>query len=315
MKKLVLLLLSFILIFSFTACTDYTPDIPENDGKPVVVTTVFSVYDWTRNITGDKCNVIYLDRSGADMHSFEPVASDIALISKADVFIHIGGVSDKWVASAIESANNDSLKVLSLMTVTGVLEEETVEGMQTHDHEDKNTDEFDEHIWLSLRKAQTSVDAICKVLCESDSVNAETYKANADAYNSKLNALDGKFVSLMSGATRNTILVADRFPFRYLTEDYGIEYFAAFPGCSAESEASFETMTFLIEKTKELSLPCILIIENSDGKLADTITRETGAKVLTLGSCQSVTQAEAENGLTYLSVMENNLTTLMEALS
>ncbi|MBQ7961684.1 MAG: zinc ABC transporter substrate-binding protein [Clostridia bacterium] len=314
MKKVIILFLSFILILSFTACTDNTADIAEDDGKLTVVTTVFPVYDWTRNVTGDMCNVIYLDKSGADMHSFEPTASDIVLLAEADVFIHIGGVSDKWVDSAINSAENDSLKVLSLMTVTGVLEEETVEGMQIHDHGEADTDEYDEHIWLSLKKAQTAVNAICDTLCKADSENAETYKSNAAAYTDKLSELDGKYASLMSEAKRNTILVADRFPFRYLTEDYGIEYFAAFPGCSAESEASFETMTFLIEKTKELSLPCILVIEKSDGKLADTISRETGVKVLTLGSCQSVTQADADKGLTYLSVMENNLTTLTEAL-
>ena len=314
MKKLISLFLSFIIIFSFAACADNVTDIPEDDGKLTVVTTVFPVYDWTRNVTGDICNVIYLDKSGADMHSFEPTASDIVLLAEADVFIHIGGVSDKWVDSAVESAKNDSLEVLSLMTVTGVLEEETVEGMQTHDHGEKDTDEYDEHIWLSLKKAQTAVNAICYTLCKADSENAETYRSNAAAYTDKLSELDGRYTSLMSSAKRNTILVADRFPFRYLTEDYGIEYFAAFPGCSAESEASFETMTFLIEKTKELSLPCILVIEKSDGKLADTISRETGVKVLTLGSCQSVTQADADKGLTYLSVMENNLKTLTEAL-
>lgn len=314
MKKLISLFLSFIIVFSFAACADNVTDIPEDDGKLTVVTTVFPVYDWTRNVTGDMCNVIYLDKSGADMHSFEPTASDIVLLAEADVFIHIGGVSDKWVDSAVESAKNDSLEVLSLMTVTGVLEEETVEGMQTHDHGEKDTDEYDEHIWLSLKKAQTAVNAICDTLCKADSENAETYRSNAAAYTDKLSELDGRYTSLMSLAKRNTILVADRFPFRYLTEDYGIEYFAAFPGCSAESEASFETMTFLIEKTKELSLPCILVIEKSDGKLADTISRETGVKVLTLGSCQSVTQADADKGLTYLSVMENNLTTLTEAL-
>ena len=314
MKKLISLFLSFIIIFSFAACADNVTDIPEDDGKLTVVTTVFPVYDWTRNVTGGICNVIYLDKSGADMHSFEPTASDIVLLAEADVFIHIGGVSDKWVDSAVESAKNDSLEVLSLMTVTGVLEEETVEGMQIHDHSEMNTDEYDEHIWLSLKKAQTAVNAICETLCKADSENAETYRSNAAAYTDKLSELDGRYTSLMSSAKRNTILVADRFPFRYLTEDYGIEYFAAFPGCSAESEASFETMTFLIEKTKELSLPCILVIEKSDGKLADTISRETGVKVLTLGSCQSVTQADADKGLTYLSVMENNLTTLTEAL-
>lgn len=315
MKKIFLTVLSLILVlYSFSSCNGDVQNIPEDDGRPVIVTSVFSVYDWTQNVTGDKCNVIYLDKSGADMHSFEPTASDIALLAKADVFIHIGGVSDKWVDSAINSAKNDSLSVLSLMTVTSVLEEETIEGMQTHDHGEKDTDEYDEHIWLSLKKAQTSVDAICDTLCKADSSNAETYRTNAAAYIKKLSELDHRYESLMSGAKRNTILVADRFPFRYMTEDYGVEYFAAFPGCSAESEASFETITFLIEKTKELSLPCILIIEKSDGKLADTISRETGAEIRTLISCQSVTQADIDEGFTYLSAMEKNLTTLTEAL-
>ncbi len=313
MKKLSALFLSLILILAvFSSCGNTAEEITD-DGRLTVVTTIFPVYDWTRNITADRCNVIYLDKNGTDMHSFEPTASVIATIAEADVFIHIGGVSDEWVAPAVESAGNKNLVTLSVMSDIELLEEETVDGMQTHEHE-TDTSEADEHIWLSLRKAISAVNSICSTLCTADSENAQFYKANADAYTKKLSELDNKFESLMSTAERNTILVADRFPFRYLTEDYGIEYFAAFPGCSAESEASFETITFLIDKTKELALPCILVIENSDTKLADAISGETGAKVLTLNSCQSVKQENINDGLTYLSAMENNLSTLTEAL-
>lgn len=313
MKKSLVILLSLLLVISlFSSCANTSDEITD-DGRPTVVTTTFPVYDWTRNIAGDRCNVIYLDKSGADMHSFEPTASVIATIAEADVFIHIGGVSDEWVDSALKAAGNEDLIKLSLMSAITVLEEETVDGMQIH-HDESEDEEADEHIWLSLKKASESTYAICSTLCKADSDNADFYKANTEAYTKKLSALDSSFASLMSSAKRNTILVADRFPFRYLAEDYGIEYFAAFPGCSAESEASFETITFLINKTKELSLPCILVTESSDGSLADTINGETGAKILTLNSCQSVKQADIDNGLTYLSAMESNLSTLTEAL-
>lgn len=317
MKKSFSLFLIFILIITVcTSCSVTKKPGMTDDGRLTVITTVFPVCDWTRNITGDKCNVIYLDESGTDMHSFEPTASDIAAIAQADVFIHIGGVSDEWVSGAVEAANNPDIVTLSLISVTDVLEEETTPGMQTHEH-DHETDitEYDEHIWLSLKNAQTAVSAICDTLCTADEANSQTYKANAASYNEKLSELDKKFEAAVASAKRNTILVADRFPFRYMTEDYGIGYYAAFPGCSAESEASFETMTFLIEKTKELSLPCILVIENSDGKLAETIKNETGTKVLTLNSCQSVKQEDIDNGLTYISAMESNLSTVTEALN
>ena len=312
MKKIFIFILSLILVATvFSSCK--APETTPDNGKITVVTTIFPVYDWTKNVAGENCNVIYLDESGTDMHSFEPTAKVILTLADADVFIHIGGVSDEWVSSAIESAKNPDIITLSLINITGMLEEEIAPGME-HDH-DHDVTKYDEHIWLSLRKAQSAVSAIAETLGNADSTNKDQYKANAESYNAKLNELDDRFANCVNNAKRATLLFADRFPFRYFTEDYGIEYFAAFPGCSAESEASFDTMTFLIEKTKELSLPCIITIENSDSKIAGTISDETGTKILSLNSCQSVTKNDIDSGISYISAMENNLQIITEALN
>ncbi len=315
MKKILIFIMTVVLVATvFTACTPSDNTAETENGKTTVVTTVFPVYDWTKNVAGDRCNVIYLDESGTDMHSYEPTASDILTLSQADVFIYVGGISDEWVENAVASASNASLITLPLMSVTGVLEEETVPGMQTHDH-GHDTTEYDEHIWLSLKKAQTAVNAIGTALSEADKENADFYRANADTYIGKLKDLDNRYEKSVSSAKRKTLLFADRFPFRYLTEDYGITYFAAFPGCSAETEASFETLAKLIDKTRELSLPCIITIENSTVDIADVINIQTGAKIVSLNSCQSVTAEDIEDGLTYLAAMEENLLTISEALN
>lgn len=306
----------------FSSCTE-TPTgnesaTGENDSKNglTIVTTIFPIYDWVRNITGSSENVIYFDENGIDLHSFEPTAKNIITLSEADVFICIGGTSDEWVDNAVKSAANQDLKVIKLMEITGVLEEETVEGMETpHEHEETDLAEYDEHIWLSLRKAQKAVDSIADALCEIDDANAQLYRTNAKNYIARLDALDAEFDSAVSSASGNTLLFADRFPFRYFVEDYGIEYYAAFPGCSAESEASFETIAFLIEKTKELKLQDIIVLEGSDRKIASTVSSETGARIVMLNSCQSVTKEQAADGTTYISVMESNLTVITEALS
>lgn len=322
MKKLFICLVSVILVLTcFSSCTN-TPDTNVNstdisssgDGL-TIVTTIFPIYDWVKNITGTDSNLLYLDENGIDLHSFEPTANDIITLSKADIFICIGGVSDEWVDNAVRSSGNRDLTVLKLMEVTGVLEEETVEGMETdHEHEDTDITEYDEHVWLSLKKAQTAVENITDVLCDLDSDNAESYRSNARKYISQLIKLDAEFDFAITSATGNTLLFADRFPFRYLIEDYQLEYYAAFPGCSAESEASFETMTFLIEKTKELQLEHIIVLEGSDGKIASTVSAETGAKILTINSCQSVTKNDVTNGATYISIMKSNLSIIKEAL-
>lgn len=317
LKKFFICILALCFIsVSFTSCTDSALQNEKNDGSLSIVTTIFPIYDWVKNIAGEASEVIYLDGSGIDMHSFEPTAKDIITLSDADIFICIGGESDEWVDGAVSSSENNDLVVIKLMDITGGLKEEIVEGMQEDEHtHEADVSELDEHIWLSLKNAQTCVSAIAENLGELDAENKELYLSNADNYNSKLADLDKRYSQAVASAEKNTLIFADRFPFRYLTQDYSIEYFAAFSGCSAESEASFETITFLIEKTNELGIEYLIILENSDGKLADTIADETEAKILTLNSCQSVTSTEIENGKTYLSVMEENLSVLTEALS
>lgn len=316
MKKICVSIISILLVLTFfSSCNQDAVSIIDN-GKLTVVTTAFPIYDWTSNVAGDSCNVIYLDESGTDMHSFEPTANDILTISQADVFVHIGGVSDEWVRNAVDSAANDKLITVSLMDYSDLRFTEAVEGME-HNHGDHEHDisEYDEHIWLSLKNAQKCVTAICDAMCTADSGNTAVYRKNAQDYISKLSQLDSAYQKCVNEAERKTLLFADRFPFIYLTKDYGIEYYAAFPGCSAESEASFETLAFLIEKTNELSLPCILTVENSDSDIAGTVSGETGAEIRTLNSCQSVTKADIEAGLTYISAMENNLKVITEALN
>lgn len=315
MKKFFICLLSVILVLTcFSSCTK-APESTDSDDGLTIVTTIFPIYDWVRNITGSDADIIYLDENGIDLHSFEPTANDIITLSKADLFICIGGTSDEWVDNAVSSSSNEALEVIRLIDITGAVFEETVEGMQEDDNHGHDVSEYDEHVWLSLKNAQTSVSAIAEKLGELDSENKALYLSNAENYNKQLSALDEKFASAIASAEKNTLLFADRFPFRYFIEDYALEYYAAFPGCSAESEASFDTMTFLIEKTKELQLEHIIVLEGSDGKIASTVSAETGAQILTLNSCQSVTKENVADGATYISIMESNLTVITEALS
>ena len=305
-----------------------------------VVTTIFPEYDWVREILGDKADnaeVTMLLDNGADLHSYQPTADDIIKISECDLFIYVGGESDDWVDDALKNAANKNMKVINLLEALGerVKTEEVVEGMQEeehdHDHDHEDADEhddakehdheeeaeYDEHVWLSLKNAQTLCSAISGVLQQIDPDNKDTYAANASAYIKKLSALDAEYQAAVNAAARKTVLFGDRFPFRYLAEDYGLRYYAAFAGCSAESEASFETVSFLAGKVDELNLPCVLTIEGVQHKIAETIVRNTAAKnqkVLTMDSMQSTTSKDAANGATYLSVMEQNLSVLKEAL-
>ncbi|MCR4793539.1 MAG: metal ABC transporter substrate-binding protein [Lachnospiraceae bacterium] len=325
-----------------------------DDGKLDIVVTIFPVYDWVMNVVGDaeNVNVTLLIDDGTDMHSYKPSADDLITIAASDVFIYVGGESDTWADDAVRQAVRDVNKdivVMNLMKIMGdmVKEEEVVEGMQEedeHDHhhdddEDEDEDEhhhdddededehhhdedeeieYDEHIWLSLRNAAFVVEQISRVLQQKDSANAPVYSANAVSYLETLQALDDSYSEAVSEASGNTILVGDRFPFRYLTDDYRIGYYAAFVGCSAESEASFETVTFLAGKVDELNLKSVLTIDGSDGRIAETIIQNTEShdqQILTLDSMQSVTAEEIGSGVTYLSVMESNLEVLKEALS
>lgn len=227
-----------------------------------------------------------------------------------------------WVDDVLATAQNPSLKTVNLLASVEAKEEETVEGMQeeAHDHDEHDHDEieYDEHVWLSLRNAETLTQTIANTLCELDFANAPAYQENAASYIAQLKELDNQYKDAVNNGQHMTILFADRFPFRYLADDYGLTYFAAFAGCSAETEASFETIAFLARKVDELQLPVVLTIEGANHAIAETVVSSTQAKnqaILTMNSMQSVTAKDAENGESYLGIMAENLNVLKEALN
>ena len=283
---------------------------------------------------GDKVKnveVTMLLDNGVDLHSYQPTINDIAKISDCDMFIYVGGESDGWVNDALKNAKNNKMKVINLLEVLGdsVKTEELIEGMQEeeHDHHHDNEEiteekheheeEKDEHVWLSLKNAKILCKVIADNLSEIDPENKDIYSANVSVYIEKLSSLDEEYKKMVNGSNRKIVLFGDRFPFRYLVDDYGLDYYAAFVGCSAETEASFETVAFLSKKTDELKLPCVLTIEGANHKIAETVVANTyskNQKVLTMDSMQSTTSSDVKNGITYISVMEKNLDILREAL-
>ena len=327
MKKITALLLALFMLVGVLAGCGKQNDTNQTD-KLSIVTTIFPEYDWVREILGDKADnaeITMLLDNGVDLHSYQPTADDIVKISDCDLFIYVGGESDEWVEDALRNAANRNMKVINLLEVLGdsVKTEEIVEGMQEeeHEHEDaeehEHEEEVDEHVWLSLKNAKMLVRVISKALQELDPNNKDIYAANADAYVKKLSALDAEYQTAADAASNKTILFGDRFPFRYLVDDYGLRYYAAFVGCSTETEAGFETISFLAKRVDELKLPCVLTIEGAQHKIAETIVRNTTAKnqrVLTMDSMQSTTSKDVKNGTTYLSVMEKNLSVLKEVL-
>ena len=314
MKKIISIFICAVLCMA-VMCSCRNNSGTNHEGLKIVC-TAFPQYDYVKNILGTSDGVTLLLDDGADLHSYEPTATDIIEIASADLFIYIGGISDSWVEKTLKSANSENLKAVALMDMVQTYDVDYVAGMEKeHDHNHESEHEKDEHIWLSLRNSAEITRILCDMICEIDSANSEKYKANAKKYIDSLNELDGEYKAVIESSKRNVLLFADRFPFRYLTEDYSLEYHAAFSGCSSESEASFQTMAFLIDKTKELSLPAVIITEGSDGSIAEMICTETGAKTLALNSCQSVSSADIENGTSYIGIMKNNLEILREALN
>ena len=298
-----------------------------NDDKIQVVATVFPAYDWAKEVTkgNDNVEVSMLIDSGVDLHSFQPSADDIIKISTCDVFIYVGGESDTWVEDVLTEASNKDMVVINMLDAIGdnAREEELVEGMQGEEEEEEEEEgeeegpEYDEHVWLSVKNAKILTQEISDKMCEADPASKDLYTKNAADYVNALDELDAKYEAAVAAGSQKTLLFGDRFPFRYMVEDYGLDYYAAFIGCSAESEASFETIAFLASKTDELRLKVILQIESSDGKIAKTVKDSTQSKdqeILTMDSMQSVTSDDVANGETYLSVMEKNLEVLQRAL-
>ena len=323
MKKILKTLIVPVLFLAGCAKTE-TPAAAPQEKPLAIVATTFPLYDWTRTLLGDQTentDLTLLLNKGADLHNYQPTADDIMKISDCDVFIYVGGESDEWVEDVLKSALNPDMTVISLLEVLGdsAYAEEEVEGTQAeahdHGHEEEEA-EYDEHVWLSLRNAEAFCAAIADVLKEKDPDHAEEYENNLAVYTEELKALDEAYAETVSSAVRRVLLFGDRFPFRYLAEDYGLVYYAAFAGCSAETEASFETVRFLAEKVSELELDHVMVIESGDGKIARTIIENSGraADVLTLDSMQSVTGEQAA-GKTYLGIMKENLEVLKTALN
>ena len=314
MKRVMSLVLALVMLFSLAACSGAA-----RRARVQIVTTSFPLYDWTRNIVGDTegVEITWLMDSGVDPHSFQPTTKDLVFVSDCDVFVYVGGESEAWADDAVVSMKNENALVVKLLDglQEAALAEEDVPGAEP-EHEEEEEGALDEHIWMSLRAAQLCVTMICDALCAVDSENAETYTENAEHYCDALHELDHDYASAISESKLDTILVADRFPFRYLAEDYDLDYFAAFAGCSAETEASFQTVLGLSQKADELGLPVILVTENSTGDIAEAVSEgsQNEPPVRTLDSLQSVTSEIAADGVTYLSIMEQNLEVLKEAL-
>lgn len=333
---------------SSTASTKSEAKTDDANKKFSVVCTIFPEYDWIRQLVGDKKDnyeITYLLDKGVDLHSYQPTAEDIAKIANCDLFVYVGGESDGWVNDALKESKNDKMQVVNLLETLGknVKPEEVVEGMQEedehdhdhddkdHDHDDKDHDhedadhdhdheeetEYDEHVWLSLRNATVLVNTLAEKLQTIDPENKDYYATTAADYTAKLGDLDSRYLATIKKAKVKTVLFGDRFPFRYLVDDYGLKYYAAFVGCSAETEASFETVAFLAKKTDDLKLKSVLVIENSDQKIAKKIvetTKDKSQNIVVLNSMQSITNEDIANGATYLSIMESNLKALASAL-
>ncbi len=296
----------------------------KDDGRLTIVVTVFPVYDWVRNLLGDRAGeveLVLLEDSGADMHNFQPTIEDIYKISTCDLFVYIGGESDKWVTDTLRAAENKNMVAVGLLAELGTAarEEEEPDGPGSeHDHEHEEVTEYDEHVWLSVKNAKLLCPVLAEKLAQVDAEHAETYRANCAAYAKQLDELDAAFEQAVSEAPGRTVLFADRYPFLYLIKDYGLTAYAAFSGCSAETEASFDMISFLVGKLDGLGLKHILVLEGSTYRIANTIISESAAKdadILEMDSMQSVTPKQISAGTNYLAIMQKNLEVLKQALS
>ena len=339
-------------LFSLVACNSVSENKKQESHKLSIITTIYPEYAWTKEILGtrtDSVNLTLLIKNGIDLHSYKPTAHDVAKIASADMVIYVGGESDEWIKDALTASPKKGRVEINLMEALGdrVKAEEIVEGMQAeeehhhehaeaheadehehhaekhehHDHEHEHHDEHenDEHVWLSLKNAEILVKKIAEELSKIDVTHASAYKQNAEAYIAQIQSLDAEYRTAVESAARKTVLFGDRFPFRYLVDDYGIKYYAAFVGCSAESEASFETIAFLAGKMDSEALPSIFIIENGNDKIAKAVLaaskKSQDAQILTINSMQSITEKQINDGINYISLMRANLENLKKALN
>lgn len=344
MKKLVRTGVTGVLLVALllSGCGRYT-DVderltPDDTEKLNVVTTLFPYYDFVRQVAGDKVELTMVIPAGMDSHSFEPTPADMLMIQNADVLVTNGGHMEQWLTKVLEAIDTSRMTVVSMMDYVDIVEEKYVEGMEDADHQEHDHDhpdsekedhdhhgheeddgkqikiEYDEHIWTSPVKAMQIVNIISETLIQADPEQANLYQANTDAYLSKLTGLHEQFLDVVKNEKRNMIIVADKFPFRYLADEYGLNYRAAFSGCSTDTEPSAQTIAYLADKIKEDRIPVVYYLELSSQRVSGIIAEETGVKPLLLHSCHNVTRSQFDDGITYLELMENNVENLRKGL-
>ena len=321
MKQIYIIILCIFFCVSIVIGCTKNKNTEDTEGKITVTAAIFPPYDFVREIAGDKVHLSMLLPPGAESHSFEPTPKDILTIQKSDIFVYIGGESDEWFRKILGSIDTRAITILPLIDAVEAVEEEIIEGMEAEEEKDsglvldgEDEPEYDEHIWTSPKNAKIIVRTITDALCERDAANAGFYRKNADSYTAKLDELDGAFRDMADNAKRKTMVFGDRFPFRYFADAYDLDYFAAFPGCSTETEPSAATVAFLIDKVKAENIPVVFYIEFSNEKMADTICEASGAKKLLLHSAHNVSKKDFDNGLSYIEIMYSNLKHLQEAL-
>lgn len=310
MKRFISALLILILTTSvvFTGCNDN--DSFTDSNKLKIVTSIFPYYDFAKNIAGDKAEIKLLLSPGSEPHDYEPTPSDIVAIEKCDIFIYNGGESDKWVDSVLETLENTDVTVLKMIDYVPLIESDS------HHHDEAHSDDcdFDEHIWTSIRNSQVLCEKIKSAMMKQDTTNAEFYKSNAENYISQLQSLDNDMIEIAENKKRDTIVFGDRFPMLYFFNDYGLNHKAAFPGCNSETEPSLEVVTELTNYVKDNSISVVYYLEFSNGNTANLILEGTEAKALQVSSCHNVTKKDFESGVSYISLMENNISSFKEAL-
>ena len=318
MKKVISFFLLLMTLLSFTAC-NYDVK-PVDTGKISIVTTIFPYYDFSKNIAGDKSDITLLLSPGSEPHSYEPSPSDIVAVENCDIFIYNGGGSDEWVESVLKSTQNDKMKILKMMDYVTLLEEHSSEHNHDHAHEDEEIEHshgqgYDEHIWTSIKNAKILSSVITETLSEIDEVNSSYYSEKENNYINNLDRLDKDFTNTVNNGERDVLVFGDRFPFLYFATDYNLHYEAAFPGCSSKTEPNISTVTHMIDFVRDEDIPVVFYLEFSNGKTAKLIAEDTGAKTMQFSSCHNVTKEQFENEVSYISLMEQNLKALKEALS
>lgn len=304
-----------ISVFAISGCGRVATN---TNAKLSIVTTIFPAYDFARNVAGDKASVSQLLKPGVESHSYEPTPQDIVMLKNCDIFIYAGGASDTWIEAIIDSVDMSDKVIISMMDCVNVHEEEKKEGMQEGGVLSfifEEEEEADEHVWTSPINAIKISENICDALRQVDSQNAEYYSGNFKEYEAKLFELDKDFRNVIDNSKRKTIAVADRFPFRYLCEEYGLDYYAVFPGCSEDAEVTSKSLIYLANCVTKEQIPVVFYIDFSNEKIADTICEVTGVKKLRLSSCHNLSAEELANNATYISIMQENINALSEALN